>query len=1139
MSASSRSRLTQKRAHKRAKPTSSVPSAATGLIEFQQLVEKIPAITYIAVLEKPARTFLYLSPQLQTLLGYSATEWQSQPDFAWRCVCEADQPMLQAALKKSWKTSAPFAVEYRCWTRDQRLIWVRDEAVVARREKGHPVTVQGIMRDVTERRSAQENVRHSEARFRALAELATEGIVIHRNGIVLEANRAAAEMFGYDYEQAIGLNMLELTPPETRATVQSMLAIGFEGSYEVTGLRRDGSRIELEVIGKDVVYHGQPARVVVLRDRSREERSLQAMERHADEFAVLYELTGELATQHDVNAVLYIILERAVKLLQSWGGSAFLYDAARDILICEAIIGDTSLTGTILHLGEGVAGIAAQTRQPVAIPDYANWGQRSPMPNVRPITSVLQVPMLFGGELIGTLGVVEHSRPPRYYTADEMRLLTLLAGQAAATVHTARLLKNTQQRLSEFTALYEVTNELAREHDFKAMLNTVVRRAAELTQSRGGAVFLYDAGRETLTCEAVVEDEGLLGLVTTIGQGSAGIAAQTRQPLVVPDYAQWEKRNRMTRMSNITSVLQVPMLFGGELIGTIGVVERDRALRYYTQEDIRLLQLLASSAAAAVHNARLLESIRHRLNELDALNRISRAMRTASTLAELLPRLLDETLAVLGTNTGLITLVDHEDAEFYDSVARGWMYVASDHRLSITDGLSGYVYQLQQPYLIADYKNEDRVPKEVQANTPPGWGGGGFPIKAGDVTVGLLFVALPAPHQLQPPGVNLLNAITEMAGSAIQRMRLYAQVELRSQRLSVLRAIDLAITGEADLPTTLHLVLEEVTTQLHLDAACILLLDIPKQTLVYSAMKGFRTDALKELVVPLGQNRAGQVAVERKLLYTNDLPHEDSEFAWLLREMSEGFIMHYAAPLISKGQVKGVLEVFHRTVQHIDDDWLNFLEALATQAAIAIDNAELFDGLQESNIELSRAYEQTLEGWSRALDLRDRETEGHTQRVTEVALRLAQSLGIRGEDLAHIRRGALLHDIGKMGIPDHILLKPGSLTDEEWKIMRLHPGYAYQMLAPINYLHRALEIPYCHHEKWDGTGYPRGLKGYEIPLSARIFAIVDVWDALRSDRPYRTGWPRDRVLKYLCEQSGSHFDPAVVEAFLALEFPSE
>lgn len=177
----------------------------------------------------------------------------------------------------------------------------------------------------------------------------------------------------------------------------------------------------------------------------------------------------------------------------------------------------------------------------------------------------------------------------------------------------------------------------------------------------------------------------------------------------------------------------------------------------------------------------------------------------------------------------------------------------------------------------------------------------------------------------------------------------------------------------------------------------------------------------------------------------------------------------------------------------------------------------------------------TIEGWSRALDLRDKETEGHSQRVTELTLRLARSMGISEAELVHVRRGALLHDIGKMGIPDNILLKPDPLTEEEWEIMRLHPVLAYDMLSPIDYLRPALDIPYCHHEKWDGTGYPNGLKGEQILLAARIFAVVDVWDALRSERPYRPGWPENKVIEYIREQAGKHFDPTVVEVFLKMK----
>lgn len=190
--------------------------------------------------------------------------------------------------------------------------------------------------------------------------------------------------------------------------------------------------------------------------------------------------------------------------------------------------------------------------------------------------------------------------------------------------------------------------------------------------------------------------------------------------------------------------------------------------------------------------------------------------------------------------------------------------------------------------------------------------------------------------------------------------------------------------------------------------------------------------------------------------------------------------------------------------------------------------------LQRAHEHLAEAYDETIEGWSRVLDLRDKETEGHTQRVTEIAVRLARALGVNEDDIVHLRRGALLHDIGKMGVSDRILQKPGALTDEEWEEMRKHPEYARQMLYPISYLRPALDIPYCHHERWDGSGYPRGLKGEEIPLAARIFSIVDVWDALLSNRPYRRGCTEESVLEYIRKYSGIFFDPKLVEAFLDL-----
>ncbi len=249
----------------------------------------------------------------------------------------------------------------------------------------------------------------------------------------------------------------------------------------------------------------------------------------------------------------------------------------------------------------------------------------------------------------------------------------------------------------------------------------------------------------------------------------------------------------------------------------------------------------------------------------------------------------------------------------------------------------------------------------------------------------------------------------------------------------------------------------------------------------------------------------------------------------------------YIAAMREKGQIDNMEGVFKKKDGSL---WFGLISARIIEVnnqpciiAIIRDiterkRAEL--DLQHAHRDLAAAYEATIEGWSRVLDLRDKETEGHTQRVTEATVHLARMLNIDEDAIVHVRRGALLHDIGKMAIPDHILQKPGPLTDEEWIEMRRHPVYAFEMLHPIEYLRPALEIPYCHHERWDGTGYPRGLKGEEIPLAARIFSIVDVWDALLSNRPYRKGCTEEYVLEYIKKQSGTAFDPQLVDAFLDL-----
>jgi len=354
------------------------------------------------------------------------------------------------------------------------------------------------------------------------------------------------------------------------------------------------------------------------------------------------------------------------------------------------------------------------------------------------------------------------------------------------------------------------------------------------------------------------------------------------------------------------------------------------------------------------------------------------------------------------------------------------------------------------------------------------------------------------------------------------------------EQLDALRAIDLAITSGVDLSQTLSGILEHVRKHLNIDAASVLLLNPHNQRLEFAAGIGFRTPAMQHTHLNIGEGLAGQAVEKRRIVHVANLKTRKTGLLRSPDFIRENFIAYYAIPLIAKEQVLGVFEIFHRSTFSADHDWMNFLNTLAGQAAIAIDSAMMFKNLQRSNAELTLAYDKTIDGWSRALDLRDKETEDHTRRVTELTLRLAQRMDIPDAEMIHIRRGATLHDIGKVAMPDDILFKPAPLTEEEWIIMRRHPLIAAEMLKPISYLDLALPIPRFHHEKWDGSGYPDGLAGEAIPLAARLFAFADVYDALTSDRPYRRAWLQADALEHIHKSSGIHFDPKIVPVFIRM-----
>jgi putative nucleotidyltransferase with HDIG domain len=360
------------------------------------------------------------------------------------------------------------------------------------------------------------------------------------------------------------------------------------------------------------------------------------------------------------------------------------------------------------------------------------------------------------------------------------------------------------------------------------------------------------------------------------------------------------------------------------------------------------------------------------------------------------------------------------------------------------------------------------------------------------------------------------------------------QLKLKQSQLRALMSVGQVINSSLGLRRVLEEVMDSLISLMHAERGFLMLRESNGEMAVQIA-RGIAHINLDEEAFKVSKTIVRKVVESGEPVLTTNAqadPRFDAQMsvaAYQLRSI-------LCVPLKLKKDLIGVLYVDNRAHAGIfKDNDLELISAFADQAAVAIDSARLFEDLQESHRELEKAYQATLEGWVRALDLRDKETEGHTQRVTILTQRLARSMGVEGDALVHITRGALLHDIGKMAIPDGILLKPGQLTEEERLLIQRHPVYAYEMLSPIAFLVPAIDIPYCHHEKWDGSGYPRGIRGKEIPFAARIFPVIDVWDALTSNRPYRRAVPQYEVRARIKAESGKHFDPVVVDAFMEMK----
>lgn len=406
--------------------------------------------------------------------------------------------------------------------------------------------------------------------------------------------------------------------------------------------------------------------------------------------------------------------------------------------------------------------------------------------------------------------------------------------------------------------------------------------------------------------------------------------------------------------------------------------------------------------------------------------------------------------------------------------------------------------------------------------------GGVFPVQADGRVIGLLALLSDQTDYFSTSTIAWIQALTDTLSYSV------IQVENQTRKIQAEYSINRILQSSLNFRETFKAISDVLSELVEADACIVLKYNPASRQFDLLATQGLDARALAKIHLYIENGLTRQVVGKRRSIQVENMTLSEDNENHINLFSQEGFQAHITIPLINQRDLLGVLEVFWRETQYADTWKLEALQMIGEAITFAMEHTTVMEDLKRRNDELTTTYTATIEGLSRALELRDLETEGHTRRVSALTVRLAGHMQIPPDQCASIQQGALLHDMGKLGIPDAILLKPGSLTPQEWKVMQQHPLYAYNILAPIISLRQALDIPLYHHERWDGSGYPYGLKGEQIPLSARLFAVVDVYDALTSDRPYRSAWPRSQAVEYLREQAGQQFDPQVVAHFLEL-----
>ncbi|MFZ5908916.1 MAG: PAS domain S-box protein [Chloroflexota bacterium] len=1079
--------------------------AEEALREGEERLRQITSSLREVVWLRDARTrqVLYVNPAFEELTGRTCESFYENRDIVMDAVHPDDKEEVLKALEQRSK-GILYGKEHRIIHLDGSVHWVSSRIFPVRNEAGEVYRWASIMEDITERKQAEEELKSAHEQLARslmfnealLSAIPTPVFYKDKEGRYLGCNHAFAEFTGVGPDQIKGKTVIELWPSENAEVYHKKdLELMRNPEQQVYEFRvRDKDGIDHPVIFAKNVFRDENNQVagivgafLDITERKQAEIERQA---HLQFLESMDRVNRAIQGTNDLEQMMSGVLDIVLSI----------FDCDRAFLMYPLDPDASSWYSPMERTRPEYPGILALGMDEVPVDTEVARTFRIMLETDGPVKFGPGTPNLLPMDMAERFDVKSFMSMALYPKVGKPWQFGVhqCSYERIWTLEEERLFQEIGRRLSDALSSLLVYRNLQESEE----------RYRQLVDISPDAIVVYSQGRVVLVNPATVRLSG--------AKSEEDLVGRSVLEFVQPDYREYVQK----ALEHI-QITGESVLFAEEnflrMDGTRLDVEA--TIVPYRFHGENYMQIIVRDITERKQHER----------EREVIITVSTALRQARTRTEILSVILDQLVDLFDADGAVLVLPDPQTGGFICEMGRG---IIGEKMIGLEippgKGICNWVITNKEPYLT------NHADRDALFYRPDLLGDSHclicVPLIAHEQAIGVLWVA--RPEDFVEQDLRLLTAIADIAANAIHRVTLHEQTEQQLHRLTALHQIDLAISANFDLNITLNVILSNVKDELEVDAASILLLDPVTHTLDYAAAIGFRTRNIEQSHVRLGNGCAGRAAQENRTVFCPDLRQGKETFSRASFLAEEEFVSHYDTPLVVKGQVKGVLEIFHRAVIEPESVWLSYFETLATQAAIAIDNASLFENLQRSNMELTFAYDATIEGWSRALDLRDRETEGHTQRVTEMALELAEKMGMSDADKRDFRRGALLHDIGKLGVPDAILHKPGPLSDEEWEIMRQHPLYAYQMLSPITYLKRALDIPYYHHEKWDGSGYPRGLKGDEIPLSARMFAVVDVFDALTSDRPYGNAWPREKAYRYIRKQAGKHFDPRIVKVFL-------